>query len=151
MSHVLAYDGQFFRVEIAEVVGADGQDKTHYVGWCSEAFKRLSDMPSQSLSRFVEGPALQTHAEARLRTYEWIKNHWDRSKAKGLNKPQKKPHVVYSVWLFHGEKSTSIEFLEYADARAFAAAAEKSTELTKIGITDNESPQYLSIWERKGT
>ncbi len=29
------------------------------------------------------------------------------------------------------------------------AAAEKSSEITKIGITSNESPQYLTMWQRK--
>jgi hypothetical protein len=37
MSHVVNYDGQYFRIEIAEVTGADSPDKTVYASWCSDA------------------------------------------------------------------------------------------------------------------
>jgi hypothetical protein len=31
---------------------------------------------------------------------------------------------------------------------SFAKAAEASSEITKVGITNNESPQYLTIWNK---
>jgi hypothetical protein len=34
------------------------------------------------------------------------------------------------------------------DSSRFAAAAEKSSEITKVGIKNNESPQYLTVWEK---
>ena len=63
MSHVLAYDGQFFRVDITEVANPDDPENAMYVSWCSDAFKELKDMPSHALSRFIAGPPLPEYAE----------------------------------------------------------------------------------------
>ncbi len=40
------------------------------------------------------------------------------------------------------------DFAEFADAKAFAKAAEKSVSITRVGITNNESPQYLTLWDK---
>jgi hypothetical protein len=77
MSHVLAYDGQYFRVDITEVANRDDPDKAVYISWCSDAFKELKDMPSQSISRFIAGPPLPKYDDARRHAYDWIKTSWD--------------------------------------------------------------------------
>lgn len=56
--------------------------------------------------------------------------------------------IVYTVWLFKGDNSVGFEFEEFADAKTFAKAAEKSVEITKVLITNNESPQNLTTWEK---
>ncbi len=56
--------------------------------------------------------------------------------------------VMYTVWLFKGDSSFGFEFEQFSDAKTFAESAEKSVEITKVGITNNESPQYLTIWEK---
>jgi hypothetical protein len=148
MSHVLAFDGQYFRVDIAEVVNPADPEKEMYVSWCSDAFKELKDAPSQSLSRFVAGPPLPTYAEARRHAHDWIRVNRDAQKKKRAGKAPDLAGIVYSVWLFKGESSLGFEFEEFSDAKAFAKAAEKSVEVTKVGITNNESPQYLTVWEK---
>ena len=55
---------------------------------------------------------------------------------------------MYTVWLSKGDSSVGFEFEEFSDAKTFAKAAEKSVEITKVVITNNESPQYLTIWEK---
>jgi hypothetical protein len=148
MSHVLNYDGQYFRVEIAEVTNPQDPRKPAFVGWCSQAFDDLKDLPSQALSRFVPGPSRSTHAEALSNAYDWIKTSWDARQTRKPAKARALAAVIYSVWLFRGDSSSEYKFEEFTDANLFAQAAEKSCELTKIGITNNESPQYLTVWER---
>lgn len=146
MSHVLAYDGQFFRVDITEVANSDDPDKAVYVSWCSDAFKDLKDMPSQALSRFIAGPSLPKYADARHHAYDWIKINWDAQKAERADKVRPIVGVMYTVWLFKGASSLGFEFEEFSDAKTFAKAAEKSVEIEKVVITNNESPQNLTIW-----
>ncbi len=149
MSHVLHYDGQYFRVDITEVTNPDNPDKPVYVGWCSDAFRDLKDMPSHPLSRLVVGPPLPKHAEAEQFAHEWIKRDWDSQRGKRAIKGPNRPSVVYTVSLFKVDSSLKCEFDEFSDAKAFAKAAEKSADLTKVGITNNESPQYLTLWEKE--
>ena len=148
MSHVLAYDGQFFRVDITEVANPDDPDQTVYVSWCSDAFKELKDMPSQAFSRFIAGSPLPKYAEARRHAYDWIKTNWDAQKAKRVDKVRDIVGVMYTVWLSKGDSPVGFEFEEFSDAKTFAKAAEKSVEITKVVITNNESPQNLTIWEK---
>jgi hypothetical protein len=148
MSHVLAYDGQFFRVDITEVANPDDPDKAVYFSWCSHAFKELKDMPRQALSRFIASPPLPNNAEARRHAYDWIKTDWDAQKTTRANKVRDIVGVMYTVWLFKGDSSSGFEFEDFSDAKTFAKLAEKSVEITKVGITNNESPQNLTIWER---
>jgi hypothetical protein len=148
MSNVLAYDGQFFRVDITEVANPDDPAKSMYFGWCSDAFKELKDMPRQSLSRLIAGPPLPEYADALRHAYDWIKANWDAQKTKRATQAHDIVGVVYTVWLFKGESSSGFEFEQFSDAKAFAKAAERSLEITKVGITNNESPQNLTIWER---
>ena len=148
MPHILNYDGKYVRVEIAEVANPNHPDKALYVGWCSDAFKELKDMPSQALSRFIAGPPLPTYAEALRYACDWIKTSWDAKQADLSAKVGDLVPVIYSVWLFKGDSSLEYEFVEFSDAKAFAKAAEKSLGLSKVGITNNESPQYLTMWQR---
>jgi hypothetical protein len=148
MSHVLAYDGHFFRVDIAEVANPDDPDKTEYVSWCSDAFNELKDMPDLTLSRFIAGPPLSKYSEARRHAYDWIKINWDAQKATRVNEVRRIVSVMYTVWLFKGNSSSGFEFEEFSDAKIFAKAAEKSVEITKVEITNNESPQILTLWEK---
>jgi hypothetical protein len=148
MSHVLSYDGHYFRVDVVEVVNADDPGKASYVGWCSDGFRELKDLPSQSLSRFIAGPPLASHAEALRHTYDWIKVNWDAQLVKRPRKVGRALSLLYTVWLFRGDGSTDFDFEEFAEATAFAKAAEKSVSITKVGVTNNESPQYLTVWER---
>jgi hypothetical protein len=148
MSHVLAYDGQYFRVDITAVANPDDPDRAVYVSWCSDAFKELKDMPSQAATRFIAGPPLAKFDEARRHAYEWIKTDWDARKARRPAKPRAIVGVVFTVWLFKGDNSTGFDFKEFSDAKLFAKAAEKSLEITRVSITNNESPESLTIWER---
>ena len=148
MSHVLAYDGQYFRVDITAIASPDDLDKAMYVSWCSEAFTELKQMPSQALSRFITGPPLPKYDEARRHAYDWIRTNWDVQKAKRPNKARNVVGVMFTVWLFKGDGSLGFDFEEFSDAKMFAKAAEKSVEITKVGITNNESPEYLTVWER---
>ena len=70
MSHVLAYDGQFFRVDITEVANPDDPDQTVYISWCSDAFKELKDMPSQAfitIHRRLTASEVRRSSSPRLR------------------------------------------------------------------------------------
>ncbi len=148
MSHILAYDGQFFRVETIEVANSGDPDKAMYVSWCSDAFKELKDMPRHALSRFIAMPPMPNYAEARRHADEWIKKDWNAQKAYHVHRPSVVAGVVYTVWLFKGDNSLGYEFEDFSDAKMFAKAAEKNVEITKVLITNNESPQSLTIWER---
>jgi hypothetical protein len=119
-----------------------------YAGWCSEAFRELKDMPAQSLSRFIPGPAVSTHAEAIQHAYTWIKSTWDTQQAKRTFKPDQNAAVTYIVRLFKDEHVVDFEFADFTEAKTFARAAEKCIDITKVGITNNESPQYLTVWEK---
>lgn len=147
MSHVLKYDQRYFRVEVAEVANQDEPGKPTYVAWCSAGFGDLTAAPSQPLSQFVAGAPQATEAAALEQAYQWIKNAADAPKSPAVHK-SRPVNVVYTVWLFKGEHSFGFEFDEFSDAKLFAHAAETSSEVTKVGITNNESPQYLTIWNR---
>jgi hypothetical protein len=148
MSHVLNYDGQYFRIEIAEVTGADNLDKTVYVSWCSDAFRELKDAAGQACSGFVTGSPFANRAEALNHAHDWIKASWDAQRAKRVHRPAEKGNLVYSVWLFKVDTSTEHQFQEFSDARLFAKAAEKGAGITKVEITNNESPECLTAWEK---
>jgi hypothetical protein len=152
MSQVLNYDGQYFRVDITEVANPEDPHKTVYVGWCSDAFNELKDMPKQALSHFIAGPPLPTRADALGHVFQWIKIHRNTQLSKRakqiIPKVGDKANVVYTVRLFAGDGSTGFDFEEFADAKAFAKAAEKSASITRVGITNNESPQYLTLWDK---
>jgi hypothetical protein len=148
MSHVLKYAARYFRVDVAEIVTPDDPTKAVYAGWCSEAFRELKDMPAQSLSRFIPGPAVSTHAEAIQHAYTWIKSTWDTQQAKRTFKPDQNAAVTYIVRLFKDEHVVDFEFADFTEAKTFARAAEKCIDITKVGITNNESPQYLTVWEK---
>jgi len=150
MPHVLHYDGRYFRVDITEVADANEPDKVMFVSWCSDGFKELKNMPSQASSQFVAGPPLPKYDEALQFAYDWIKSQWDAKQAKRVHKAGDKAGVLYKVWLFTGDGSSECEFEEFADAKSFARAAEKIVDIRKVGITNNESPQYLAVWERGG-
>jgi hypothetical protein len=149
MSHVLAYKGQYFRVLVAEVVNADDPAKSGFVAWCSDSFRNLEELPRQELTRFVAGPPQATATDALRHADEWIKRSFSAPVTEPTEPARVATGITYTAWLFKGEKPTGFEFAEFFDAKAFAAAAEKSSEITKIGITNNESPQYLTMWQRK--
>jgi hypothetical protein len=148
MSHVLNHDGQYFRIEIAEVSGPDQADKPVYVCWSSDAFRELRDAPGQACSRFVAGSPFSSWADALRHAQEWIKIDWDAQQARRARRPSEQGSMMYSVWLLKGDTTTEHRFGEFADARQFAKAAEKTEGVTKVGITNNESPEYLTIWEK---
>jgi hypothetical protein len=148
MSHVLDYEDQYFRVDITEVANAADPDKAVYISWCSDAFKDLKDMPSQAFSRFIGGPPAANYAEARRYAFDWIKSNWD-AHTKRADTARNRAAVIYTTWIFKRDGSLGYEFEEFVDAKTFAMAAEKSTESIKVVITNNESPQYLTVWERK--
>ena len=82
--------------------------------------------------------------------HDWIKSDWDSQKGKRGYKTAERPGVIVPpVSLFKVESSLKCEFDEFSDAKAFAKAAEKSADLVKVGITNNESPQYLTLWEKE--
>jgi hypothetical protein len=148
MSHILAHDGQYFRVDVAEIATPDDPGKTTYACWCSDPFKELKEAPHQACSRFIEAPPAPTYADACRHAYAWIKAHWTTKKA---SRGGEIPHfsgVTYTVWLFKGASSWGFEFQEFSDAKTLAKAAEKSVEVAKTAITNNESPQPLTIWEK---
>jgi hypothetical protein len=148
MSHVLKYGARYFRVDVVEIASPDDPGKAVYASWCSEAFRELKDMPAQSLSRFVPGPLVSTRNEALDHAYAWIKSTWDAQQARRTFKPDQNVAVTYIVRLFRDDHAVDFEFAEFTDAKSFARAAEKGIDITKVGITNNESPQYLTVWER---
>ena len=149
MSHVVNHDGHSFRIEIAEVIDSKQNGKIAYAAWCSESFRELKDAPSQACTHFVAGSPFQSRADALSRAQDWIKSHWDAQKSKRAARPVGKDNLVYTVWLFRGDTSTEHPFQEFSDARLFATAAEKAEGITKVGITNSESPEYLTVWEKK--
>lgn len=148
MLHILNYDGQYFCIEIGEVANTDDSGRPAYVSWCSEAFRELMDAPSKACTRLVPGQPLGKQPDALRRAQDWIKATWDGRQARRTETPVDLTTVVYRVWLFKGEESSEHLFDEFPDAKTFAKAAEKITDITKVGITNNESPQYLTIWEK---
>ncbi len=56
--------------------------------------------------------------------------------------------TIFTVWIFKQDSTLECQFEEFADAKRFAAAAEKITDVKQVGITNNESPEYLSVWTR---
>lgn len=108
-------------------------------------------MPKQAFSRFVAGQPLPTHAAALRQAHEWIKINWDAQQGKRPKQATKAGDVVsvlYIVGLFKEDDSAGFDFEDFGEAKAFAKAAEKSASITKVGITNNESPQYLTVWEK---
>jgi hypothetical protein len=117
MSHVLNYDGQYFRIDIAEVSTSDDPDKALYVSWCSNAFKELKDMPSQASSRIIPGPPLPKFADARRHAFDWIKTNWDSQQhARRAPVARDKVGVTYTVSLFKGDINLRVDFEEFSDA-----------------------------------
>jgi len=149
MPHVLNYRGQYYRVEIAEISRPDEPNRAEFVSWCSDPFRDLKDLPHHPGSRLVAGPPLPTYADALQHAFDWIMSHRAAQPDRPNAKPAGKASVLYTVWLFRGETSQGIDFAEFSDAKAFAGAAEKSVEITKVGIKNNESPQFLTMWERE--
>ena len=149
MSQVYKIDDQYFRVEIAEIISASQPDKPTFVAWCSEGFADLKRMPREVLSRFVDRPPQSSIAEAQRQALEWIKANRE-PQAKPVAKKRDLAQVMYTVTVFQATGSMAYEFEDIAAAKSFAAAAEKSSEAIKVAITNNESPQYLTVWERGG-
>jgi hypothetical protein len=148
MPHILAHDGQFFRVDVAEIATPDDPGKTTYVVWCSDAFNELKEAPNQPCARFIDAPPAATYADACRQAYQWIKADWTAQKANRGGEIRDFRGVIYTAWLFKGASSWGFEFQEFSDAKTFAKAAEKGVEVTKTAITNNESPQPLTIWEK---
>jgi hypothetical protein len=65
----------------------------------------------------------------------------------GARWKQRGERLVHGVAI-QGDAPFGFDFEEFADAKTFAAAAQKSLEITKVGIKNNESPQYLTVWEK---
>lgn len=148
MPHVFHYAGRYFRVEIAQVVKPDAADKVSYAAWCSDAFSNLQDLPNHPCSRMVPGPLFATEADALRQTDEWLRADLVAQQAKRPSKHGRAASVFYTVWLFKGVTSFGFEFAEFSDAKLFAGAAEKSSDVTKVGIKNNESPEFLTVWEK---
>ena len=146
MSLVVNYGGQYVRVDIAAVTNPDAPDESLYFSWCSDAFGDLRELPNHHCSRFIAGSPAPTYAEACRRAFDWIKSNWSAQFAKPI--PRAGEAVLYSVWIFRGDARSGFEFVEFTDAKAFADAAQKGAGITRIGITNNESPQYLTLWEK---
>lgn len=104
--------------------------------------------PSQPLSRFLDAPSASSYAEACRHACHWIKADWTAQKANRSGEIRDFRGVIYTVWLFKDASSWRWEFTEFSDAKTFANAAEKGVEATKTAITNNESPQPLTIWEK---
>ena len=77
MSQLFSYEGQYFRVEIAEITNAAEPDKTTFVSWCSDGFADVQDAPHQSLARFIGGPPQPSYEDARRYAFDWIKGNVD--------------------------------------------------------------------------
>jgi hypothetical protein len=56
--------------------------------------------------------------------------------------------TVFTVWIFKGDGTLECQFDEFADAKTFAKAAEKITDVKQVGVTNNESPEYLVVWTK---
>ena len=56
--------------------------------------------------------------------------------------------MVYQVTLVQEDRTSEFVFKEFTDAKRFASAAERMFAITKIGITNNESPEYLTLWKK---
>ena len=149
MPHIFKHDDHYFRVDVVEVSAGETSARSAYVCWCSEAFKELEATPKQALTRFIAGPSVATYEDARRHAHDWIKATWDRQKAARPTRAPEVLSVIYTVWLFKGETTTGFDFEEFEDAQGFAKEAEKSLEITKILIKNNESPQYLTSWEKQ--
>jgi hypothetical protein len=149
MTHILHYDGHYFRIDVVEVIDVDDAGKKTYVSWCSEGVRELKKLPGQASSLFVSGSPLPKHDEALQFACEWIKKRWNAREAKPAHKAGDKTGVLYKVRLFKGDDSLECEFEEFADAKSFARTAEKIVDIRKVGITNNESPQYLTVWEKE--
>jgi hypothetical protein len=149
MSHVLTYRGQYFRVEIAEVVNADQPAKSSFAAWASEPFRELAKAPAQACSRFIGGPPVASREEAMQQAYAWIKANAAAVEAKApLSQPSRRVSVLYTVWVYKDDEPTGFDFENFWEAESFAENAKKSAGVKKVGIKNNESPQYLTLWER---
>jgi hypothetical protein len=56
--------------------------------------------------------------------------------------------TIFSVWIFKADGTIECQFEDFADAKAFARAAEQIVDVKQVGITNNESPEYLTVWTR---
>src|SRR6185295_3816894 len=125
----------FFRIQVAEIIGANDSGKTQYVSWWSDAFRELKGAPRHACSHFVTGSPSVTLAEALRHAQDCIKAHLDAQKAKRADRRAPQATVVYTVWLHIGDTSTEHEFEEFSDASRFAKASEKREGITKVEIT----------------
>jgi len=148
MSEILNHRGQYFRVEIDEIVSTDAPDKPTYVARCSSGTRDLADLSRQSCSRLVSATPASSRDEALRQAREWLTNESHAQQPKKAKAGGSALSVLYTVWVIEGDRSSGIDFAEFHDAKAFAAAAEKGSEVTKVGIKNNESPQFLTVWER---
>jgi hypothetical protein len=149
MSQVFSYRGQNFRIEVVEVASPDEPSKVAYASWYSDAFRDLQDMPNHRCTRLAVASPVATREEALRAAYDRIKSELDADRAKQTPQKGSALSVLYTVWVFKGDVPFGLDFQEFSDAKAFAAAAEKSIDASRIGIKNNESPQFLTLWERK--
>ena len=56
--------------------------------------------------------------------------------------------MLYTVWLYKEGEPVGFDFENFWEAESFAEAAKKGIGVIKVGIKNNESPQYLTVWER---
>jgi hypothetical protein len=151
MSHVWTYRGQYFRIEIAAVAKADDPAGPTFVAWASEPFRELAQMPKSTATRFVPGPPQATAEGALAKAHEWIRTQADAREARETHAPQppRPVSVLYTVWVFkRDEEPAGYDFENFWEAEAFAEAAKKTVAVAKVGIKNNESPQFLTVWER---
>ncbi len=148
MSHVLSYAGQYFRIDITEVASADLPQRPGYIAWASDAFRELKQMPSHPCTRMMAGPPHPTRDEALRHAYDWLKSDWDAQQTKRPYKPRRLGAVIYTVTIFQDGSPFECQFDEFSDAKLFAKAAEKIVDASKVVVTNNESPQPLTVWER---
>ncbi len=151
MSHVFNYRGQYFRVEVAEVANADDPTKPAFAAWASEPFRELAKAPGQACTRFVGGPPSASSARALEHAQQWIRTQADAREARAplsAAKPAPRTSVLYTVWLYKEGEPVGFDFENFWEAESFAESAKKGIGVLKVGIKNNESPQYLTVWER---
>jgi hypothetical protein len=56
--------------------------------------------------------------------------------------------TIFTVWIFKEDGTLECRFEEFADAKKFASAAEKIVDVKQVGVTNNESPEYLIVWTK---
>ena len=97
MSHIYEIDGQYFRVEIAEITSVSHPDKPTFAAWCSEGFTDLKQMPGQALSRYPGGPPSRHWPQRTRQALEWIKAHHEPRAKPVAKKPRFGPSHLHGV------------------------------------------------------